>query len=611
MTEQFVGIDLGTSNSAISLWSREDQQSQIIPIPQMENPDFISAKELLPSVVYFPLENEQNQFNVSPPWQEGNQLSLGSWAKQRGPLVPDRFVRSAKSWLCQKNISRSEPILPWDSSISTKISPVDASQAFLEYLKEAFQHQRGSSLGPNDTVVITVPASFDEAARDLTHKAALAAGFHQPILLEEPQAALYSWINEHSQDWQKKMTEGDIILVCDIGGGTSDFSLISVQDNQGSLELNRIAVGHHLLLGGDNIDLAIAYSLQDQLEENGTELDQWQFQSLLHSSAAAKEALLSDPSKTSYQMSIASRSSNLFASALSTELTRDHLEALILDGFFPMTQRSELPRSGDTTGFQEIGLAFESEPEISRHLAKFLQDAYFNAKASNDLSEEFKSKVLDSESEIILPTKVLFNGGVLKASLVKQRVLSLLNSWCPEHHQMDELDSSSLDLAVAKGAAYYAKIRGTGEGLRIRSATAKSYYIGLEETRPAVPGVPRKIGGLCIAPQGTEEGQILELPQKTFGLKTGQSVEFRFFSSNVRSQDRLGSLVKHAEKHLTESTPIKLFLDDSQLQGDQMVPVSLQVNVTELGILDLLLKHKDSDQTWKLEFDVRREEQIL
>ena len=425
-------------------------------------------------------------------------------------------------------------------------------------------------------------------------------------LLEEPLAAFYAWLQSKGESWRDSVKPGDLVLVCDVGGGTTDFSLIAVTEVEGQLALERISVGDHLLLGGDNMDLTLAYSLRRELEVQGKRLDHWQFLSMVAEARRAKEALLSDPTLTELSVSVASRVASLFAGTITATVTRAMVEQVLLDGFLPLTAADEMPAQRRSVGIQEFGLAYETDAAISRHLARFLTRSRQNVESHPSLMRLVEGRLL-ANRPYLMPTAVLFNGGVFRAPLLRERVLQLLQQW-NLGTPVQELTGGDLDLAVALGAAYYGRLRATGKGIRVRSGTARSYYIGIESSMPAVPGIPPQINGLCLVPQGTDEGSEIELKQAAFGLVVGEPVEFRFFSSAVRAGDVAGGLVEDAERELEESSRVNLTLPPDGHREGEMIPVHLDALVTAVGTLQLFMKDVSGDKKWQLEFDVRAHE---
>jgi molecular chaperone DnaK (HSP70) len=609
-----LGIDLGTSNSALAVNDLEGSETEIVEVTQIVGPNQIGEKPTLPSAIYIPHEDEFPE-GFALPWEtadqpEKNAALIGQFARDHGALVPDRLITSAKSWLSNPHIDPLQKVLPWRSDISDqKLSPVECSRLYLEHLRESFlyaEHAQGREWTLSDgEIVLTVPASFDEVARNLTAEAAEAAGLGKVVLLEEPQAAFYAWAAQAGKDWRSLVSPGDIVLVCDVGGGTADFSMIAVTEKDGALELERISVGEHILLGGDNMDLALAYTLQARLEAEGKNIDSWQFLALVHAASNAKVNLFDNESMPDAPIAVPSRGSSLLGGTVSTRLDRETLEQVVVDGFFATTAIDDLPRESRSIGLQEFGLPYATDPVVSKHLARFLTRSLANVKASEALTALVGPEV--TSRSFLAPTAVLFNGGVFKAAPVRKRVLDLLTSW-NEGDPVRELKGFQPDLAVAKGAAVYGRNRVTGKGIRIKAGAARSYYIGLETSMPAVPGFKPPVKALCVVPQGMEEGTELLIEGQEFGLITGQPAEFRFFSSQVRSGDRPGQILPDAEGELEETSLLEISLPPIEdLPEGHPVPVQINSVVTELGTLELWMKHTNSDRRWKVEFQVRTE----
>lgn len=612
MEKKFVlGIDLGTSNSAVTLADLENNEMRVVEVTQILAPNQVGERSSLPSALYLANGDEFSQESITLPWEEGASRIVGAFAREHGAQVPDRLVTSAKSWLSNPHVDPQSAVLPWNSEIeSGKLSAVEASRLYLEHLKQGVlyaERLQGREWRLDDCqIVLTVPASFDEVARKLTADAALAAGLPEPVLLEEPQAAFYAWMDRVGSDWRKQVQAGDVILVCDVGGGTADFSLIAVSELEGNLAVERISVGEHILLGGDNMDLALAYTLQAQLEEEGTEIDDWQFLALVHAASQAKAKLFGDPSLSELPIAIPSRGSSLFAGTVSTVLTRGVLEGVVVDGFFALTAADEMPEEEGGAALQEFGLPYASDAVVSKHLARFLTRSLQNVKTSEGLSALIGDQANALQGGLLKPTAVLFNGGVFKADAIRTRVLDLLASWCGEAPR--ELEGFQPDLAVAKGAASYGRNRVTGEGIRIRAGSARSYYLGLESSRPAVPGFKPPIKAVCVVPQGMEEGSSHVLEGRSFGLVTGKRAVFRFFASEIRGGDKPGDLVNKADKVLEETSKLEITLPPMEAFAEgQPIPVVLKSVVTELGNLELWMQHVDSEEKWKVEFQVRME----
>jgi hypothetical protein len=606
-----LGIDLGTTNSAIALTDLETDQTEVLEVTQILGPNQIGEKPTLPSALYIPHRDEFPENSFPLPWENGigDATVIGHFAREHGVLIPDRLITSAKSWLSNPHIDPRHRCLPWRSDIQDqKLSPFECSRRYLAHLKNGFLYA-GRVQGRNwdlseAQIVLTVPASFDEVARSLTADAAEAAGLGKVTLLEEPLAAFYAWIAQAGREWRSLVGPGDIVLVCDVGGGTADFSLIAVTDNDGNLELERISVGEHILLGGDNMDLALAYTLQAKLEAEGRSIDSWQFLALVHAASKAKIALFDDDSLPEAQIAVPSRGSSLLLRTVSTKLDRASVEQVILDGFFAKTTISDLPQEARRVGLQEFGLPYAADPVISKHLARFLSRSRANVRASQTLATLVEGQ---SGKEFLMPTAVLFNGGVFKSASIRKRVLELLASW-NQGQAVRELQGSELDLAVATGASFYGRTRVTRKGIRIKAGAARSYYIGLETSMPAVPGFKPPVKALCVVPQGMQEGSELLIEGRDFGLLTGHPAEFRFFSSAVRSGDRPGQILPDAERELEDSSLLEINLPPlPDFPAGQAVPVQINSVVTELGTLELWMKHINSDRRWKVEFQVRTE----
>jgi len=609
MTARFsLGIDLGTSNCAMAQGDLDADRPEIVPIPQFLAANQLGEKATLASALYLPHPEEFRPKSFKLPWADSEEPRIvGQFARDHGALVPDRLVTSAKSWLSNPHIDPKQRTLPWRSdSAAEKLSPFDCSCRYLQHLKGAFLRTaeaqgRQWDVGEGQ-IVVTVPASFDAIARELTTEAAAKAGLKHVTLLEEPQAAFYAWLAAQGNKWRKKTKVGDIILVCDVGGGTADFSLIAVTDVAGNLELERISVGEHILLGGDNMDLALAYHLQARLEAEGKSLDAWQFLALVHAAGQAKITLFEDTGLTEAPIAVPSRGSSLFAKTISTALDRTLLSAVIVDGFFARTALDDLPHEARRTGLQEFGLPYASDPVISKHLARFLTRSLQNVQASDKLGALVGSR---ADGPALLPTAVLFNGGVFKAEPIRDRVLELLASW-NGGLLVRELQGFEPDLAVAQGAAIYGRHRATGKGMRIKAGAARSYYVGLETSMPAIPGFRPPVKALCVVPQGMQEGTEQLIEGRTFGLVTGEAAEFRFFSSAVRSGDTAGQVLPDAERELEETSLLEVELPAlPDVPAGQVVPVQIEAAVTELGTLELWMKHTNSDRKWKIEFQVR------
>ncbi|MFZ1831138.1 MAG: Hsp70 family protein [Candidatus Competibacteraceae bacterium] len=605
-----VGIDLGTTHcvmAAVDLAAsdRDAVVERIAVIPQLTAPGAVEERLMLPSFLYLPHPDELRVEDRVLPWGESPPFVVGELARTMGGRTPIRLVASAKSWLCHPGVDRRAAILPVEAPEEVaRVSPLQASMHYLGHLRAAWDQQHPEALLTEQEVVLTVPASFDPAARELTAEAAAAVGLNHLVLLEEPQAALYHWILASGGEWRKQVRVSDIILVVDLGGGTADFSLIAVTERDGSLELVRVAVGDHILLGGDNMDLALAHAVRTKLAEQGTPLDSWQLQGLTHGCRNAKEILLSDARVESVPVVVPSRGSRLIGGTLRTELTRDEVTRNLVEGFFPKVDAAARPAARARAALTKLGLPYAQDAAMPRHLAAFLAR---QVDATRDL-EGFMAQ-LPAGATFLHPTAVLFNGGVFKAEPLLERTLGVLNDWlaaegAPPARLLAGID---LDLAVARGAAYYGYVR-RGGGVRIRGGTAKAYYVGVESAMPAVPGLDPPIEALCIAPFGMEEGTQAQLPPQEVGLVVGEPVRFRFFGSSVRRTDQVGTVLEQwAPDEVEELEEIEATLPAEDRQPGEVVPVRLQAAVTEVGTLRLEAVPRIGAETWKVEFDVRGE----
>jgi hypothetical protein len=611
-----IGIDLGTTHSALTYVDIAGSDGEatvhhLLPIPQLTAPGAVEPLALLPSFLYLPHVDEMAAGDLVLPWSAADPQAVGELARSRGATTPIRLVSSAKSWLCHPGVDRRATILPHDAPPEVaRVSPLDASIRYLEHLRSAWDHAHPEAPFDEQDVTVTIPASFDPAARELTVEAAKAAGCNSLTLLEEPQAALYSWIESSGADWRKQVKPGDIILVVDVGGGTSDFSLIAVLERDGNLELHRVAVGDHILLGGDNMDLTLAHVVARKLAAAGTTLDAWQLRALTYACRSAKEKLLGDTAAAVQPIVVPSRGSKLIGGSVRTELTSDEVGATIVDGFFPKVEASARPLTRVRAGLSQLGLPYAQDAAVTRHLAAFLGrqlgavaelEGFFGERAGSSIEG----------ASFLHPTAVLLNGGVFKSALLADRTLATLNAWLAAEGGAPArlLSGADLDLAVARGAAYYGYVR-QGHGVRIRGGTAFAYYVGVESSMPAVPGIEPPVQALCVAPFGMEEGTEADLPALELGLVVGEPVHFRFFASSVRRQDGVGTLLDAwAPDELQELDPISATLPPEGRSPGDVVPVRLHARVTEAGTLELEAVPRSGGERWKIEFDVRGERQ--
>jgi len=559
-----IGIDLGTTNSALAFIDSTDEADyptiHVLDVPQYVAQGRIEARRTLPSFLYL-----------------GDQEYTGVYAREQGAIVPTKSVNSAKSWLSNPAVDRTAKILPWDAQEGGRVlSPVEVSTRILKHLADAWQEQQGSAIAEHN-VTLTVPASFDEEARELTVMAAREAGIEKLTLLEEPAAAFYSWIANDLTRSQKSLFDGQTVLVCDVGGGTSDFTLIRVAREGDRIDFTRTAVGQHLLLGGDNLDLTLAWLVEAKL---GKTLSIRQRSGLRRQCAAAKERLLADASLASAEITVLGGGSSLVGGTLKTEILREEVLELALDGFLPMCELGDRPKEEERSPFRELGLPYVSDPAVTRHLAAFLAGA-------GDA----------------VPDAILFNGGFFIPDILRQRVADMLEHWYGRRPLI--LDNRDLDLAVAVGAAYYSYVRSTGQGLLVRGGLPRAYFIGLGGDA----GHAGQLRTLCLVPRGSEEGSSVEIDPGNLQLVANKAVSFRLYSSRARTEDRPGDVVEfprepvEGEPHL--HAPLNAVLRFGKA-GERLVPVKLGAKLTEVGTLEIWADSKESEHRWRLQFELRK-----
>jgi hypothetical protein len=593
MTAKYVlGVDLGTTNCVLAYVALDTKSPQVelLEIPQLVAANTIESRAMLPSFLYVAPDHEAASGTLGVSWDHDMRFAVGEYARRRGAEMPDHTVAAAKSWLCHSGVDRRQPLLPDGAPPEVpKISPVTASQRYLEHLVAAWNAKFPDSPAIQQNIVLTVPASFDAAARELTREAAIAAGLPDSlVLLEEPLAAVYSWLAARGDAWRKDLSAGDRLLVCDIGGGTTDLTLIDVAEASGELELRRLAVGDHLLVGGDNMDLTLAHRVAELFAEQGVKLDAWQSVSLWHSCRDAKETLLAADAPESHRVTVLGRGRKLIGNTVTVDVPRSLAADLLVGGFFPACALSDRPQRRRASGFQEIGLPYQADVAITRHLAAFLTAHAGEANHS------------------AAPTHLLFNGGVFKADVFRSLILERLGQWSGADKAIRELPGQrDLDFAVARGAAFYGWTKQHG-GMRIRSGAARSYYVGIETAGLAIPGAPRPLRALCVVPFGMEEGTSIDVPSNEFGLVLGEPAHFRFFSSAVRPQDRPGQMLPQIdEEQLAETDSLQTILEAGGDEAETYVPVKFQSRITELGVFELWCASTTSDRRWKLEFSIR------
>jgi hypothetical protein len=559
-----VGIDLGTTNSALAFVDPKEAAEtdfpaiQVLDIPQYVAAGRIESRRTLPSFLFL-----------------ADQEYVGVYAREQGALVPTKSVHSAKSWLSNPEVDRTAKILPWDAQEAGRVlSPVEVSTRILKHLADAWLAERGSPLGDHN-VVLTVPASFDEEARELTVTAARDAGIEKVTLLEEPAAAFYSWIANDLARSQKNLFDGQTVLVCDVGGGTSDFTLIRVAREGDRVDFTRTAVGRHLLLGGDNLDLTLTWLVEAKL---GKSLSIRQRSGLRRQCAAAKERLLSDPNLKSVEVTVLGAGSGLVGGTLRTEILREEVLELALDGFLPMCGVGELPKEEEKSLFRELGLPYVSDPAVTRHLAAFLASAG-DAK----------------------PDAILFNGGFFIPEILRQRVADVMERWYGRRPVIFE--NRDLDLAVSVGAAYYSYVRATGAGLLVRGGLPRAYFIGLGGDLAD----HNELRTLCLVPRGAEEGSTVEVDPGNLQLVTNKPVSFRLYSSRTRTEDKPGDVVPFTsdDKELHLHAPLNATLRFGKV-GERLVPVKLGAKLTEVGTLEIWADSKASEHRWRLQFELRK-----
>ena len=557
-----IGIDLGTTNSALA-WvdPREGEDVNYPPIhifevPQLVAPGKTEPRRTLPSFMFL---------------EDGR--SVGVYAREQGALVPTRLVHSVKSWLSNPDVDRTAKILPWDSQETGRVlSPVEVSAEFLRKFREAWDQQHATPLAEED-IVLTVPASFDEEARELTVAAAAEAGLPKLTLLEEPVAAFYSWIANNFERSRKLLYDGQIVLVCDVGGGTSDFSLIRVGREGDRIDFTRTAVGKHLLLGGDNLDLTLAWLVENKL---GVPLSIRQRSGLRRQCSAAKERLLNDPHLKSVEITVLGAGASLIGGLLKSEILREEALELALGGFLPITARGDAPKEEKRSLFRELGLPYVTDPAITKHLNVFLEGA------------------------VQQPDAILFNGGFFIPEICRERVAEAVGHWYGKRPEI--LENRDLDLAVATGAAYYSYVRSTGSGVLVRGGLPRTYYLGIGQ--PAED----KIAAVCLVPRGAEEGATLEIDRDDLQLVANRPVSFRLYSSLTRTEDQPGQVLEFAagDESLHRHAPLHAVIRFGK-SGERLIAVKVGARLTEIGTLETWCESKISDQRWRLQFELRKQ----
>ncbi|MFO0951854.1 MAG: Hsp70 family protein [Isosphaeraceae bacterium] len=598
--QYIVGIDLGTTNCAVAYVDTKGRERpaadiRLFEVPQLVAPGETQSRPMLPSFLYLPGPHELPAGATTLPWSPEADRIVGEFARVQGARVPNHLVASAKSWLCHPGVDREADILPWGAPREARhVSPVEASADYLRHIRDAWNHRMAQDKPAHrleeQEVVLTVPASFDEAARELTVEAARRAGLKSLTLLEEPQAAFYCWIVSHQEGWQREVRGGELILVCDIGGGTTDFSLITVVETPTGPGFRRVAVGDHLMLGGDNIDLALAHKVEAKLGKVRLDTEQWS--ALRYACRTAKEKLLGDSPPARWPVIIAGRGSKIIGGSIQSELTRDEVVSVVIDGFFPRSGRGEEPTRGGRTGLQEFGLPFVSDPAIPRHLSSFLR---------RHRAEAILPDGHTPDERPARPDSILFNGGALTPAIVRNRIVEVMTSWFQDdpgvEYRPRVLANTSLDLAVAYGAAYYGVVR-RGGGIRIGGGTARSYFVGFESAQADKPW-------LCVVPRDAQEGDEIAIDQRDFDLLMGQPVLFPLASSSVRADDKPGDLVASNPDSIRELPPLQSLMKVGRKAKAERVPVRLAARVTEVGTVELWCQSRTDDRKWRLQIQLR------
>ena len=594
-----IGIDLGTTNCAAAYVDLQEKKTagkglRIFKVPQLTGPGQVNRLPLLPSFLYIPGEYDIPEDAVVRLWENQETTFVGTYARDQGALVPDRLVSSAKSWLCHSKVDRRARILPWGAAAEIpKISPVTATAAYLKHIRLSWNRAWGQDESlhlENQFVVVTVPASFDEVARELTLEAARAAGIDSVVLLEEPLAAFYNWLMRHERTWRQHVQPGELILVCDVGGGTTDFTLIVLRDVEGSPRFERIAVGDHLVLGGDNIDLALARQVEAQLTGTRRSMSTDRWKALCHQCRQAKEALLSGKAEN-FKVTLMGEGSRLIAGTQRMDVNKAVVAKLVLDGFFPTDIDAAHQPASDRKGITEFGLPYEQEPAITRHMKWFLD------RHRNDIS-----KILQRSA--VTPDLILYNGGSLKPVEIQARIRTALQNWTDgqDSELPKVLENPDLDLAVAFGAAYYGLVK-IGAGVRVGSGSPRAYYLGVARNDRG-QSKPQEREVMCIVERGLDEGSPIPLDDKAFDVLTNQPVSFDIFSSSYRSGDRSGDVVR-VDDSFTALPPLQTVVQYGKKGAQKAIPVKIEAEYTEVGTLALWCRSRISEHRWKLQFQLR------
>ena len=587
-----VGIDLGTTHTVVAFSDAQKtpQEIQLLPIEQLIAPGQVAARPLLPSVRYHPAPGELSAADIAFPSYSKDSLSsdeapvIGEAARLLGAKSKGRFVTSAKSWLSHPSVDHSAEILPWGSSDEiSKVSPIDASASYLAHIRTVWGHQFPDAPLEQQDIVITVPASFDEAARSLTLEAARVAGLTQVRLLEEPQAVCYDWLRRNTDTLKQALANVHLLLVCDVGGGTTDLTLIKVEQGEHEPKLTRIGVGDHLMLGGDNIDLALAHLAESRLTDGDKRLSAADLSQLIEQCRLAKERLLAGDAPEQTTVTLLGGGSKLIGSSRSVVFTREEVRTLTLDGFFPLSSVDELP-DRKRSGVVEFGLPYAAEPAISKHIAAFLK---LHAVASGD--------ALKGEGRV--PDALLLNGGVFRSQPITQRLVTLLNSWSTKPPVL--LENKHPELAVAFGAVSYAIAR-RDKKLKIGGGAARSYFLLVDTDNST------QQQGICILPRGSEEGDEVILKNRQFALRLGMPVRFHLASTTGDAEYKSGDVTEITELfHSLPPLAVAFEGDESKLNAEAIV--QLAVTQTEVGTLKIqCVSVENPEQRWNVEFQIRK-----
>jgi molecular chaperone DnaK (HSP70) len=612
MKQYLVGIDLGTSNTVVAYTeaggAANDHAIRVFDIDQLVGVGEVHAEPLLPSARYHPAPGALAPDDLRLPWsgsaqagQAGNPADagdapppvIGRLARTLGAQVPGRLVSSAKSWLSHASVDRLAPILPWGAGDDVpKVSPVVASASYLEHVRAAWNARFAHAPLEEQDVVLTVPASFDDGARALTLEAARLAGLPALRLLEEPQAAFYDWLYHHRATLGAELAATRLVLVCDVGGGTTDLTLIKVHVEDGEPQLTRIGVGNHLMLGGDNMDLALAHFVEARLaatQSGEARLSAASLSQLVERCRAAKEQLLDAAAPESVAITLLGAGARLVGGARTTPLRREEVEQIVVDGFFPKGDAHDLPRRS-RAALVEFGLPYAADPAITRHIAAFLERfAAQSREASGD----------SGSSPVPVPDTLLLNGGVFRAQALSSRLADTLGAW--RGQSLHVLQNDQPDVAVARGAVAYALAR-AGAAPRIGGGSPRSYFLVLDGDNDA----PR---GVCLLPRGTEEAHEVHLDDRVFALRLGHPVQFHLVSTVADTAWQPGELADLATGEFVRLPPLATVVPRTEPNGPGEREVRLTASLTELGTLEVrCIATDDPSQRWLLEFQLRRDE---